>query len=48
MKSTCVALRLPPAASNSSSLIASPPRSVNLYADPSATWLAAFSSKSVL
>ena len=30
MKSTCVALRLPPARSNSSSLIVSPPRIVNL------------------
>ena len=48
MKSTCTALRLPPARSNSSSPMCSPPRSVNLYAEPSATWLAAFSSNSVL
>src|SRR5262245_25335088 len=48
MKSTWMALRLPPARSNSSSLIASAPESVNLYAEPRATWLAAFSSNSVV
>src|SRR6267143_6746337 len=48
MKSTWMALRLPPACSNWSSVIASAPVSVNLYAEPSATWLAAFSSNSVL
>ena len=48
MKSTCTALRLPPAASNSSSVIPSPSFIVKRYAAPSATWLAAFSSNSVL
>src|SRR5207248_9157879 len=33
MKSTCTTLRLPPARSKSSSLMTSPPVSVNLYAD---------------
>src|SRR6185436_8417960 len=42
IRSTCTPLRLPPARSNSSSPIVSPLRSVNLYADPMATWLAAF------
>ena len=37
MKSTCAALRLPPAASNIASSIVSPPAIVNLYAEPSAT-----------
>src|SRR5581483_6760176 len=48
MKSTWIALLLPPAFANASSSIVSPPASVNLYAVPSATWLAAFSSNSVL
>src|SRR5207249_2563993 len=48
MKSTWMALRFPPARSNAASSIDSPPRIVNLYAVPSATWLAAFSSNSVL